>query len=332
MSKYAYDSRNYNGIDLVNFICSYLVLIIHIAPFSNEYMPCGDWLQIIITQYICRLAVPFFFCASGFLLFRKTDLTKIDAKRIKLYIFRILRLYGLWTLLLFLGSSGQLWYLGATVIAVLIIFFLLKLKIPIKVLVLIAFVFFCIGTLISSYNQLLLQKNIYAINVILMTTEKLPVEISGAFNSGLLYILIGGLFANNHFRFSRKASLVGLLLSSVLLLFEVLFITWYLGTKESTMFFFHLPTVLFLFSFTKSMRLNPNPIYKRLRIVGVLVFFLHNFINEICWLVGGIISRIIPVNALCVFVASVILVTITCFFIEKLSRRSNLTWLKYLYS
>ena len=68
------DQINYNGIDLVKFICSYLVVIIHTAPLSSYFMTYGDLLHIYIIQYFCRLAVPFFFVASGFLLFRKTDL------------------------------------------------------------------------------------------------------------------------------------------------------------------------------------------------------------------------------------------------------------------
>lgn len=119
-------NTNYNGLDLFKFICSLLVVTIHTAPFSSEIIPYGDLLNVFITQYICRLAVPFFFVSSGFLLFSKMEIQNPRTDTIKKYIFKMLRHYGTWTILLFIGSKGQLWYIGASAVAVLVLAFLIN--------------------------------------------------------------------------------------------------------------------------------------------------------------------------------------------------------------
>ena len=85
--------HSFNGIDLIKFICAYLVMMIHIQPFDghagvyNEYMQC---INFAMKNIVCRIAVPFFFIASGFLLFRKTDIENIDLGRIKSYCFKLI--------------------------------------------------------------------------------------------------------------------------------------------------------------------------------------------------------------------------------------------------
>ena len=81
--------RKYHSIDLLKFISCIMVVAIHsdplqdISPLANRLISAG----------ICRLAVPLFFIASGFFLFKKGDLT---AQSVKNYIRRISYLYALW--------------------------------------------------------------------------------------------------------------------------------------------------------------------------------------------------------------------------------------------
>ena len=94
----------FNGIDIVKFICAIMICIMHVQPFSSDvsgFTKLNFWIQ----NFPCRIAVPFYFTASGFLLFRKTDFNNLNTDRIKNYSFKILRLLGTWTFLLFVGGS-----------------------------------------------------------------------------------------------------------------------------------------------------------------------------------------------------------------------------------
>ena len=64
---------NYNAIDLGKFICAILVVTIHVKPFGANGSEVFTFLNLFLKQYIARIAVPFFFITSGFLLFRKTN-------------------------------------------------------------------------------------------------------------------------------------------------------------------------------------------------------------------------------------------------------------------
>lgn len=142
----------------MKFVMSLLVVVIHcfiIEDFtnvSNEYVGNG-------VSTIIRQAVPFFFAASAFLLFRKLKLENVDGVmnekgvygRMTLYLKHILRMYIIWyalfTLLqLFQNDSvgisvtlrergynflfwggGHLWYLWAMLIVMpVIVFFTTK--------------------------------------------------------------------------------------------------------------------------------------------------------------------------------------------------------------
>lgn len=140
----------YSGIDLAKFICSILVVTIHIPPFGlnspiNGYINC----------YLARLAVPFFFIASSFFLFSKCQKTPGEtASIVKQYLLRIIKLYLIWSLIylpislvqiyesnggfsvlaifdfirqtLFVGSFVHLWYLVALVVSIILFSLLLS--------------------------------------------------------------------------------------------------------------------------------------------------------------------------------------------------------------
>lgn len=87
----------YRILDLMKFVMAVVVIAIHIRPevsFSNHSVK-------IIFEGIYSLAVPFFFMASGFLLFRKAriPLEDVGKARILSYLKRMLKLYVVWTLI-----------------------------------------------------------------------------------------------------------------------------------------------------------------------------------------------------------------------------------------
>ena len=83
------------SIDLSKWILSLMVVAIHVAPAR------GFWYEMMIP--VLRLAVPLFFMISGYLLFirmKELDHDKQNEAVIK-YLFRILKLYFAWMILLF---------------------------------------------------------------------------------------------------------------------------------------------------------------------------------------------------------------------------------------
>ena len=144
-------TERYYGIDVVKFFCSFLVVAIHVMPFSENVFPNADAWNFFFTKTICRIAVPFYFAASGFLVFRNMDSGTVDWERIKRYCFKILRLYGIWSLILIVGGKGHLWYLGATVVGVLCLSLCFHWRMKFGVMVFLAALLYSIGLLGDSY-------------------------------------------------------------------------------------------------------------------------------------------------------------------------------------
>lgn len=77
------NSKSLYAIDLMKFIMAFCVVGIHTTPLKTSIM--GSFLLF----GVFRLAVPFFFISSSWLLFRKIDLDCIKAKTLKKYIYRL---------------------------------------------------------------------------------------------------------------------------------------------------------------------------------------------------------------------------------------------------
>ena len=58
------NKKNYNGIDLIKFICAFLICSIH--TLSVEGTSFSDNLGFYFKNGICRIAVPFYFATTAF--------------------------------------------------------------------------------------------------------------------------------------------------------------------------------------------------------------------------------------------------------------------------
>lgn len=90
---------NYPYLDLMKFLMALFVVEIHTRPLKGFYFAET------VIEGIDVLAVPFFFLASGFLCFRDLNYASFDVgistgtERVRNTIFKLLRLYLIWTLL-----------------------------------------------------------------------------------------------------------------------------------------------------------------------------------------------------------------------------------------
>ena len=323
----------FNGIDIVKFICAFLVCIIHILPFQTDLFGLNHlnfWLQ----NYLCRIAVPFYFTASGFLLFRKTEFNNLNQNRIKKYCFKILRLLGTWTFLLFVGGSGQLWYLGALVLAVIILSVLIKKETPMRWIVLISVILFLVGLLGDSYYGFIEPLKSYFIPKLFVVGYETVFSTTrnGVF-FGLIFVLLGALFAQKRIVINNVFAVVGLFISLIVMLIEVYLLKLYSHPKDYNMYLSLLPVIFFLFYIASHIKIKNRPIYKSLRIIGMIVFFAHLFVNFFVSMVIEITYSKIGINLSAFqFIITLFFTTILAIIIERLSKTDRFHWLKYLFS
>ncbi|MDE6476119.1 MAG: acyltransferase, partial [Erysipelotrichaceae bacterium] len=84
--------EKYEMIDLIKYICSILVIVIHTSPG----LPYSRPLNFFLINIIGRIAVPFFFIANGY--FMSKNLQQKGNVYFKQYIKSLIKIYLLWSL------------------------------------------------------------------------------------------------------------------------------------------------------------------------------------------------------------------------------------------
>ena len=169
------NKENYELIDVMKFICAIMVVVIH-SGVSNDTNSTVQWY---ILQIALRLAVPFFFIASGFLFGKKYLKNKANLKQIsKKQIKRLLIPYIFWSIVnipfimhslqfdgnvcvyilriirLLIFNGYHLWFVLALIVAIFIEYIFLK-KNKIKIAIILSIMLYCIALLGNSYYFLI---------------------------------------------------------------------------------------------------------------------------------------------------------------------------------
>lgn len=146
------ERKRLDAIDLCKWLFSFMIVYIHMQPVLANHLLADR----ILTQGVFRVAVPFFFAASAFFLFRKMGDPKTcgreNWKKLGKFCLHIFSMYVLWLLIyrcyyayydyvngqaqrqlkdflwgmFFAGELQHLWYLMATVYAAPIVYLLWK--------------------------------------------------------------------------------------------------------------------------------------------------------------------------------------------------------------
>ena len=326
------EPKNYNGIDLIKFVCAILVFTIHIPPFQGEVSGLAKYVNFGLQHFVCRIAVPFYFISSGFFLFRKMPPDKFDAEIVKSYCFNILRLLGTWHILLFTGWTGHLWYLGATIIAITALSICFHFRIKLGYIYAIACVLYFIGLLGDSYYGIIAPFENVTIFKLIFNGYMLAFSTTrnGVF-MGFIFVLMGATISNYSVRLNTRTAIIGFAVSMLFLFVEV-FLLEYNGIPiEYNMYIFLLPAAFFLFSFAVSVSLKDRPVYKHLRNIGTLVYFLHFLIYKIT---GTALSA--AENYCCIaitqyrFVFTLLFTLLFAIFIEWLAQKDRFKWLNWI--
>lgn len=352
--------KNYNGIDLAKFICSLLVVVIHIAPFGSTENNTLKYLNFGTQNYLARVAVPFFFMASGFFLYRKTDKDNFNISHTKKYIVRLLKLYLIWTAIyspliikyiikgekgiihgilnfirncIFSGTYTQFWYLNGLIVAVIIISFLLYKKVKPNNIIAISIVLYIIGLFGISYCGLLLPiKNTMPKlwDILKMIKKVMGTTRNGLF-FGFFFVSLGMGIAYYGNKTKKDEAIIGFIISMILFGLEI-FVLRYNKLKilMYDMFIFLVPATYFFFSYFHQLKMKDHVIYKKLRIMSSLIFYSHLWVS---FVVSNIIKRInVELSKTCLcFVATVIITISLSYLIYWLSQKEKYKILQRLY-
>lgn len=331
--------KQYPAIDIIKYICMLLIVSGHIPPFwsFNERFPITKDLEYYWRNYLARIAVPFFFAAAGFFLFGKIDFDKFDASIPEKYVLKLLRLLGIWTILLFVGHNVHLWYIGALVVAVSLSSILLYKGVSLKKMLIIASVLYLIGLLGNPYYRLLisLQDN-KIIHHAIKSYFKLFETTRNGFFMGFPFLLIGALVAKKKISIKARYAFGGFLISMIVLFFEAFLIrSWNISkSRDVDMYLFLIPATLFLLLFAVNVPVNEKRNYCRLRIVIKIVFFSHLFVNHwlsYVWKAINLIFGVDIFNSLLNYLLVIIIATALGVAIDKLSKKKGFSFLRYLY-
>lgn len=355
------DNQTTNAVDLAKFICAVLIIMIHIPPFGKtDTGSIYNYLNYGIQHYAARIAVPFFFISSGYFLYRKTTLSAFAVSYSKKYVFRILKLYCIWSVIylpiviygivksqnsylhsvasyirnvIFTGSYTQLWYLNALIVAVCLTSFMLHKGIKPLRIGIIALCLYFIGLFDHSLYGFIVpvREHLPFIWKIFKFLGKIIVTTRNGFFFGFLFIAIGMVFAYYDINICRVKSIVLFVISMLFMFAEVFLAMKYGYIREHDMFVFLVPSAFFMFSFVKQISLSDNKIYKVLRVMSSLMFYTHLWVS---WVIGRVMKAIgINTHNSCARFLSVLIITlILSYIIYDLSNKEKFERLKKLFS
>ena len=328
--------EQYQVVDICKFAFAIFVVMIHVSPFSSYDSALVGGAGFVLRQAVCRIADPFYFVAAGFLLFRKIDPKNPDSETVRRYVFKILRLYGLWSLLLLVGGTGQLWFLGGLAIAVTFLYALLKWRVPFWAIGAISLAFYLVGAADISFGGgslvAVLPSAVGKLYGGLNSTVKL------AFIMGVPYVFLGMMFAQKRVVLNKAQAIAGCAVSFALIICEAIGLHTFGNPTDYYQLVTLYPFCFFAFYLATHIRLKDKPIYKELRIVGMIVFYSHLLCHRVVVLVCGILGKIggvigrLASDSLVQFLGTVFFAVALGVLIARGSQKERFSFLKYLYS
>lgn len=326
-------TKNYNGIDLVKFLCSLLVITNHIRPFPEDLFFHADTANLLLQQCLCRIAVPFYFAVTGFLLF-KPAYFEAPCHKARDQCFKLLRLFGLWTVLLFTGPAGHLWYLKASAVAVALLALCFRLKLSFRLTAVLAVVLYSIGLLGEGYDFLLSPvKELPVFGSILQAYSTYFDTTRNGLFFGLPFMVLGAVFANTKIKLPMPVAVLGFCLSMLMQVAEVYILRRFVAAEECNLSISLMPALFFLMYIALHLELPDSPVYKKLRAIGILAFFSHFFINRLVTMFFLTMQTDFGIDLFSFrYLISVPLTYGASALIEYLSRKPKLRCLRYLYS
>ena len=349
--------KEYGAVDIIKFICAIFVIAIHVSPFG--YNGTLGRINYFCVGFLAKIAVPFFFIASGFFLYRKTPENEFTFNPTKKFLKKMLKLYLLWSLIylyfpikiilesgdikryaisyvrdfIFIGSYAHLWYLNASIVAVFLVSVLLKFKVKIRFIVIIAILLYVLGLLTQSWYGIIrpLENKLPQLWKVFRLARKILVSAKDGLFEGFVFISIGMFFAYDKIKLNLTFSIIGFIVSLVLLYVEIDFVNKHGYARESVLYIFLVPAAMFLFAIGLNVKTKERKVYTDLRLLSSLIYYLHYFWFKILDLY---VFKNINLDSMpgLLYVSTLVITLLTSVLIMVLSRTKHGKFLKHLYS
>lgn len=274
-----------------------------------------------------------YFVSTGFLFFRKVNKDNVCFDKVKKYSFKLFRLLGLWTFLTFVGWNSHLWYLGAATLSVVLLSLLYYKKIRLLYIVIITTVLYFFGLLGDSYYGFCEQlKHIHLLKVFITGYDNIFGTTRNGLFMGLIFVFFGALFAYNNIHINQRVAFIFSFLSIILVILESLLLKG-LEPKDYNMMISLIPASFFIFSFFLNIKLRVSCVWKKLRAIGTLVFFLHCIVKYVIVnILFDIIKNLYSIDLSSFSYIIVVPITIVVAFLIYRASQNNWKWLRYLYT
>ncbi len=296
----------YEMIDFVKYICSILVIVIHTSPG----LPYSEFGNFVMINIIGRIAVPFFFVASGYFMSKNLQL-KGDIY-FKKYMKSLIKVYLIWSLvyipcgllwihqnldiplymyplalciaLFYIGTYFHLWYIPALIFSLAIIYWLEK-RVAFRYILPITLILFSLGSIETYYG--LIQQTPF-LNIVDSYFNIFQTTRNGLF-IGLCFVSWGFYLAkeNRRLQISKHGMLtiicfIGMAIEAIMLYGS--------NNKDMNFLFMSIPFTICFFEYSLQCKLSWKLDFKKLREYSSYYYFSHAiflvFIPELLKLVG----------------------------------------------
>lgn len=301
------ENKSYTGIDIFRLVAALLIITIHTSPLLS-YNETADF---ILTRIIARVAVPFFFMASGFFLMPGYT---FHAERLKRFLRKTMVVYMFATLvyipvniysgyfhkenllpemikdIIFDGTFYHLWYLPASMLGAAIAWYFVK-KSGYSGALIITGILYIIGLFGDSYYGIA-EKSAFMKGFYQLVFQVSDYTRNGFFFAPVFFVL-GGMTADEQENISFRKSVWGFTAFFFLMLCEAMLLRHYGLQRWDSMYIFLLPCMFFLFRiilqtenvtddfFMPDTNLQPGRfiqkrgLAKLLRMVSLIIYIIH---------------------------------------------------------
>lgn len=290
------EKRKFNSLDICKLLMAFCVVAIHTRPLEH----CTIAIVNAIYDSFVKMAVPFFFLSSGFLLAQKFEPSFTSSNNIatvKKYLIKIVKMYVIWTVVylpmaiyhfissgtsmlrsvlhyirgfVFVGeqyNSWHLWYLLSTIYAlvfILILFSLKHFKLSPKKIIILCSIIFLVSIGLDYLSNYTGNSNTF----IKLFVKLIKVSIgSGRILTGLFYLPLGCVLAQKQPNLIVSWSmLVGGYLLNVFV--QNSYLSSFLVAISS----------IGLFCVINTVSLPDSRVYKFVRKMSTVIYFVHMYI------------------------------------------------------
>lgn len=343
----------------MKFAMAIAVVLLHCHAFIDY----SEMLDFVVTDVLTRVAVPFFFICSGWLLFRKMSIGEIDFYRVKKTTSRLVRMYFFWTLIyiplicyeimsssieygetakkiilllrncVMVGSYYHFWFLISLVWGILIVTWMLKRKWTYKKM------FFLAGGL---YSITLLAHSYYGLFTYFFSQESagfnLVHQLAKIFvtprgiGMGPIFVLLGNWIAWHPYRYSTK-KIIYLCCMFGFLYFVEAMLTFYGGINphNGQSYIMLVPFSFFFFMLVVRQDIfckKQEKVFRHLRQMSMLIYCVHPlFLSVTLYYMK---NEKIDISSLMIFSIVLVMSYIFAEILVRLSRINRFMLLKWL--